>query len=114
VSNFSFISGDWKILARLGKLAEMTAAKKSAHSIKYSGQFTDTLIRAMYAYEGVRESNRLQAKPIQTLRWRGALPDSLQGVFDAVLGICTFYDTNNKADETVASICVRFCYRLAV
>ncbi len=103
----------WKLLARLGELAESTVQAKPEQSIGYGGRFTNALIQIMLAFEAVRDSGSASLKPIQTLRWRGAIPDILQGVFDSVMGTAGLVGNKGKVDSAVAATSVRFCYLLA-
>lgn len=108
------MENSWKILARLGELAEVTAPAEPEKSICYSEQFVDTMIQILLAGEGCRETGRVSLKPIQVLRWRGVIPDILQGIIDAVLGTAQYTASKCVADVPVAVISVKFCYRLAV
>ncbi len=112
MSCFAFLKNEWPLLATLGELAELKAYGAPKDSLMASGEFAKTILRLMCAFEGVNDENGNADRSTQMLAWKGAIPDSMRGMFDAVRSCARHAESLGRADTTSAATSVRFCWRL--
>ncbi|MGD6803939.1 type I restriction-modification system endonuclease [Rossellomorea aquimaris] len=115
-SNFSFLRGNWDVLANLGESAEKNVYHDPQSTLMKLRLFAETLTKFILAAENITEAfGTTQVERINTLRREGILEPELLDIFDRLRQRGNKASHNAEYGETEeAKTLIKLAFRLSI